>query len=105
MITPSSTGLMFVLFPPSCDSKKAENSSQTSVDEGEDKEGDEGGTSTIQERYVCYYNVSKLMDTTIMQRATPRPVHSMFYHPPSLDQHFICHFLGANLCTFVHTRF
>ena len=76
---------MFVLFPPSCDSRKAENSSQTSVDEGEDKEGDEGDTSIIQERYICYYNVSKLMYTTIMQRTTPRPVHSIFHRPPSLD--------------------
>lgn len=55
MITHSSTGLMFVQFPPSCDSRKPENSSETSVDEREDdKEGDEGGTSTIQERYICY---------------------------------------------------
>ena len=78
MITHSSAGLMFVLFPSSCDSRKAENSSESSVDEGEDKEGDEGGTSTIQERYIY---VSKLMYTTIMQRTTPKPVHSIFHHP------------------------
>lgn len=50
MITHSSAGLMFVQFPPSCDSRKVENSSETSVDEGEDKEEDEGDTSTVQER-------------------------------------------------------